>query len=345
MPKKITSDKDFITFLVMVVVLILPIIITLQSIDIPVKSVFISDTGTVSMTKDAHKQGKKSHLDVSPLGYTWSLSIFIVPIIAIWAWLHLKFKDKLVKKTFWLTLGILTPIGFLLDIVFGDLFFIFPNKNAYLGIYLPAYDYELNAWKLILPIEEFIFYATGFIAVLSIHMWCDEHWFGAYNKVYSTEEHKVEVHKYKGIVRNLHIPSLFFGAILIAAAVLYKKYGNHAHNSGFPGYFMFLVVIAIVPAIAFFHTAKALINWRAFSFTFFYVLLISLIWEATLANPYGWWWYNYDQIMGIQIEPWSSIPIEASILWGVVTFTTVVVYKTIKIWLLSGKTLRKFFLG
>ena len=348
MSKKLTSDKDFITFLMMVVIVLLPVILTIHTIKVPVNSVFQSDTTAVSapmVTTDNPIPEKKHHPNASPLGYTWSLSLFIIPIITIWIWLRFSFKDKIIEKTFWLTIGILTPIGFLLDLVFGNLFFIFPNKDAYLGIYLPGYNFELNAWTLSLPIEEFIFYATGFMAILSLHMWCDEHWFGAYNKLRSSAEHEVEIRKLKGIMRNLHIPSLIFGAILIVAAVLYKKYGNHEHNSGFPGYFTFLVLIAIVPAIAFFHTAKVLINWRAFSFTFFFVLLISLIWEATFANPYGWWWYNHEQMLGSFIEPWSTLPVEASLLWMAVTFTTVVVYKTIRIWLLSGKTFRTFFWG
>lgn len=349
MIKKPTSDKDFIIVLAMIIMMVIPVALTVRSIRVPDGKVFHLSTGTAShsiVAKATHKQIHKSPLDDSPFGYTWSLSLFIAPIIVIWSWLHLSFKDKLIKKTFWLTFGILTPVGFLLDIVFGDLFFIFPNKGAYLGIYLPAYDFEQSAWKLSLPIEEFIFYATGFMAILSIHMWCDEHWFGAYNKHnYSSEEFKAEVRKHEGIIKRLHIPSLIFGAILIIAAVFFKKYGDHAYKHGFPGYFTFLVVIAIVPAAAFFHTAKKLINWRAFSFTFFFFVMISLIWEATLANPYGWWWYNINQMMGLVIEPWSAIPIEASILWVAVTFTTVIIYYTIKIWLLSGKTFRKFFLG
>ena len=339
-----TRRMEFIAVIYMIAVLIIPVYLTLQSIQTPVKPVFISDSAIVSdatVVKDAHKQTGV----VSPHGYTWSLSFFVIIIIANWSWVHYFFREKFTEKSFWLTVAILIPIGYILDIVFGNLFFNFPNHHAVLGIHIPGYSFEKEAWIWDLPIEEFIFYTTGFIAILTVYLTCDDNWFELYNRFHYADEHETKIKEREGIIRNAHYPTLIIGAIMIVAAVLYKKYGAHEYNNGFPGYFTFLVVVAMIPSFVLFNTAKELINWRAVSFTIFYILLISILWEATLASPYGWWRYNYDQMMGIVIKPWSGLPIEAAMLWLVVTFTTVIVYNTIKIWLISGKTFRKFFWG
>ena len=51
---------------------------------------------------------------------------------------------------------------------------------------------------------------------------------------------------------------------------------------------MFLVLTAMLPSSALLPMAWEVINWRAVSLTMFTMLLTSLLWEATLAVPYGW---------------------------------------------------------
>ena len=336
-----TPKKDFVMLLSMIAVIAIPAFLALRSIHIPGELVFPSDV---------HKPMQKVYpLKCSPYGYTWSLSIFIAPILTSWIYLHYiikKYKPRLkhlkyVNKAFWLTIGILIPIGFILDLVLGNLFFDFPNQGATLGIHLPGYDFEKGTWKLDLPIEEFIFYATGFIAILSIYIWGNEDWFETSNRYKWNTRHGLLPPEMSTIIAFRPITGITIGAVLIAGAVLYKKFGPHGYHDGFPGYFTYLVAVAIVPAILFLKTARELINWRAFSFTLFFVLLISLLWEATLASPYGWWRYNYDQMMGLVINPWSGLPIEAALLWLVVTFTTTIVYETIFIWVVNKKRLPK----
>jgi hypothetical protein len=142
-----------------------------------------------------------------------------------------------------------------------------------------------------------------------------------------------------------HPKSLAIGLILILCSIIYKIFFIHPYQGGFPGYFIFLVIASFIPSVAFFKTTYRFINWRAFSSTFFFILLISLLWEATLASPYQWWGYNHDQMLGITIGAWASLPIEAVLVWMAVTFTTVIVYEAIKIWLSSGKGIKKAFLG
>ncbi len=148
---------------------------------------------------------------------------------------------------------------------------------------------EMREWEVIfsrilspfgfekeIPIEEFIFYITGFMAVLLIYIWCDEYWLEAYNIDYKAEAQEMD-------------------------------------------------------RIVVFHPKS--------------LLLVSLIWEATLAAPYQWWGYNYNQMLGITIGAWYKLPIEAVIVWLMVTFTTVIIYKVLKIWLNSKKKVKHAFFG
>jgi len=260
--------------------------------------------------------------DPTPFGYTWSLLLFIVPIIAIVAWLHINHDEKFIRKSFYLTIGILIPVSFILDIALGNSFFTFLNRNATVQVYLPGYDFSERKWLWNLPIEEFFFYGTGFIAILLFYVWCDEYWLLAYN----VPDYRAETKDIKRIL-TFHSWSILLGIFLIIIAVIYKKFFSHPYHEGFPGYFTFLTAVSIIPSCAFFKTASRFINWRAFSFTFFFLLLISLLWEATLATPFQWWGYNYKQMLGITIGAWSRLPIEAVMLWMSVTFTTVIIYE------------------
>jgi len=105
--------------------------------------------------------------------------------------------------------------------------------------------------------------------------------------MYDVADYRMESKKIDRLGR-LHPPSVILGIALIAAAVVYKKAFSPVRE-GFPEYFTFLVLAAFFPAAGFFPTARRFINWRAFSLTLFLILLVSLLWEATLAVTYQWW--------------------------------------------------------
>src|SRR5207247_11094851 len=139
------------------------------------------------------------------------------------------------------------------------------------------------------------------------------------------------------------LTAFVLGVGLIAAAILYRRLLSGA-SEGVPWYFIYLVCASFIPSAGFFHTAQPFINWRAFSFTFFLLLLISLLWEVTLALPYGWWGYRPRALIGLHIGAWSGLPIEAVCVWLAVTFTTVITYEVIKIWkALATRALEAFF--
>jgi hypothetical protein len=189
------------------------------------------------------------------------------------------------------------------------------------------------------PIEEYVFYLAGFIATLLIYLWLDEYWLAAYN----VPDYRMESKRIDRLLR-FHPPSLILGLILIVAAVVYKK-ALSPIREGFPEYFIFLVFAAFVPSASFFPTVRRFINWHAFSFTLFFILLISLLWEATLAVPYQWWDYQPKQMIGLRIGAWAGLPIEAVGVWIAVTYATVTVFEIVKLWQASEKPMKDAFLG
>jgi len=268
----------------------------------------------------------------SPFGYTVSLLLFIIPIIVIAFWFIPCEEIKISRKAFWWTIGILFPLGALLDFLFASRFFLFPNAGATLGIKAPA----LGNW---VPVEEYIFYFTGFIAILLLYIWLDEYWLSAYTVPGSADDRT----DFDRLLR-FHPESLLLAVVLIAVAFIYRRLFAPA-LPGFPEYFLFLVLGALVPSSILFPSARPVINWRALSLTMFMILLISLLWEVTLALPYGWWNFQDDAMLGLRITAWARLPIEEVFVWVAVTYATVIVYEIVKRWKASGRPAKRAFLG
>lgn len=296
-----------------IIILLVPVIFTLNSVKHPGVWTYTSNNPT-------------------PLGYTISLSLFLCPMFAIGWWFMRNKNVSFQKPAFLWSVTLLSATGVVLDILFGNMFFVFNNHNAVLGITLPAVHGEI-------PIEEFIFYITGFITVLLIYIWCDEYWLEKYN----VPDYKTASSNINKILQ-FHPMSLFMALLLISFAVAYKKLFA-TEPGGFPWYFIYLTVVALTPSLAFYKSVRSFINWRALSFTFFVIVLISLIWEVTLALPYQWWDYKHAAMMGIYIKAWHNLPIEAVIVWFAVSYATVIIYETMKIWRASGKPFKQVFIG
>jgi hypothetical protein len=293
--------------------LVLPAALTLQTVQHP---------GRLEITST----------NPTPLGYTVSLLLFLVPAAVLLWWLRQRRDLARQRRACGRTLAVLVPLGFLLDLLFGNAFFTFPNPAATVGLRVPAVGGPL-------PLEEFIFYLSGFGVVLLTYVWADEYWMAAYN----IPDYAAATAGIPRLVQ-FHWPSLAVGAGLLVAAVLYEKLWSPV-PVGFPWYVTYLVVAGFVPAVGFFRTAQPFINWRALSFTFFFIVLVSLLWEATLALPYGWWGYRAAAMLGLTIGAWSQLPVEAVGVWLAVSFTTVIGYEVVKIWLATGKRALAAFFG
>ena len=260
----------------------------------------------------------------SPYGYPVSLLIFLVPILVIAFWFLPQERIVVSKRAFWWTVGIHFPLGAGLDFFFAQFFFRFPNPRATLGIEAPALGAPV-------PVEEYIFYLTGFLAILLLYIWLDAFWLSAYS-IPDTNGLRVGFQRLLGF----HTRSLIVAVVLIGGAIVFRKLAQPG-VPGFPGYLTFLVLTALLPSIVLYGAVRQVINWRAVSLTVFMILLTSLLWEATLAIPYGWWSYQPGSMVGIYIRAWDNLPIEAVLLWIAVTFATVLVYETIRCWHASGR--------
>jgi hypothetical protein len=269
--------------------------------------------------------------EASPYGYTVSLLLFIVPICVIGLWLVPRERVAISKKSFLRTIAILFPLGAGLDFFFANSFFTFPNPGATLRVTAPALHGGV-------PIEEYVFYFTGFVSVLLLYIWLDEYWLAAYGVPSDARERA----QFDRLLR-FHWPSMIGAIILIAAAIAYRK--AFIPEPGFPAYFTFLVIGALGPSAALLPSAMPVINWRALSLTLFILLLTSLLWEVTLALPYGWWGFQDARMIGIRITAWSGLPIEEVFIWIGVTYATVIVYEIVRRWQSSGKRIKHALLG
>jgi hypothetical protein len=275
--------------------------------------------------------GQIGPAEPSPYGYTVSLLLFVVPILVVGFWLAPREKVQISKQSLVRTIAILFPVGAGLDFFFARRFFTFPNAGATLQIIAPALGGGV-------PVEEYIFYLTGFVAVLLLYVWLDEYWLAAYSVPAEARERA----QFDRLLR-FHPQSLGWALALIAAAILYKKVV--LAEPGFPGYFLFLVIGALGPSAVLLPAAMPVINWRALSLTLFTILLTSLLWEVTLALPYGWWGFQPNAMIGVRITAWSGLPIEEIFVWIGVTYATVIVYEIVRRWKASGKNIRHALAG
>ena len=95
--------RPALTLVQILAVVALPATLTLMTVEDPGKLQFSTD-------------------DPTPLGYTWSLLLFILPMTYLAWWFLRHRRITFQKKSFWTTQAILVPLGFLLDIFFGRLF-------------------------------------------------------------------------------------------------------------------------------------------------------------------------------------------------------------------------------
>ena len=127
------------------------------------------------------------------------------------------------------------------------------------------------------------------------------------------------------------VPSILLGGgLAIVAAVVVKQFTSAP--GWFPGYFTFIVIFVAVPSLMIFRIGFRFINLPAFQFTVLTIVIIAMLWEVTLALPYGWWGYRPSQMIGLFIRPWSDLPIEAAMLWVAAAWSNVSTYELARLW-------------
>ncbi len=146
----------------------------------------------------------------SPYGYTVSLLLFLVPIVVIAFWFVPLEGVKISKKAFWWTIGLLFPLGASLDFFLRIYFDLSESKGDAWG--------ESPALGGGVPVEEYLFYLLGFIAVLLMYIWLDEYWLSAYTVPAESAE-RVNFRR----LLEFHPQSAVLGVVLIGAAIFSRR--------------------------------------------------------------------------------------------------------------------------
>jgi hypothetical protein len=102
-PDRETPDRDIRIIIGMLLCVAVPTALTHATIKVPVRDMHMSDNPT-------------------PLGYTVSLLLFIVPVLVIARW-HLSRGNEFDRRAFLWSGTFMAGVGALLDILFGSAFF------------------------------------------------------------------------------------------------------------------------------------------------------------------------------------------------------------------------------
>lgn len=270
----------------------------------------------------------------SRCNYTWSLLVFCLPTAAISYWfLRTPERDlHLIRSAFWVTLILLFSTGLLLNLLFADNFFEYPNTEAVIGWTVPSLDFFSVDREHPIPVEEFGFYLFGFLMMLLVYIWGDLYFFSEYRRKPPVAE----------AIVGFSWKPFTAGVLLLGAIWAHCVLRPTGH---FPGYLTYLVLIPILVTTLLWRTAEPGINWRAYNFMFVLVLALSVVLEVTLGLPQGWWAYQQRWMVGISVSSWSDLPIEAVLVWFVAAIATVVTFESAKRFLHMKKPLPERFLG
>jgi hypothetical protein len=283
-----------------------------------------------------------NHSDYSGThAYTWSLALLYIPLVYLLAFWYPRFKDRPpVLKALAGRLAFTAGAWILLDILFANMFFRFPDPNAYIRrLMIPGYSWDGDCgsgWTLFnvscyvrsIPLEEVFFYIGGGALLMMMYMWATEDFYRAYA---APREAYLNVAK-GGPLVHWNRRLILIGLAILAAGVLVKKYGWwHDYHEGLPYYLFAELVLVFVPLSALYDRVRPLTNIRAFVFVLPLHALVSVVWETTLALPYGWWDYQHRAMMGVSISAWSNMPLEAGGLWLSVGWSAMFMYEATKV--------------
>jgi len=324
----------------MVVVLLIAAAFTLDSIDKTMPAVLQVDP------------------EASPLGYTRSLSLVYLPILVLLWW----FKAHPDHNTQdWVglkhTLYFLVPLWSLVDVIAAPSIFRFPNCKATLEWYVPAW-LPGQGFSGRVPVEEFFFYLGASLLFLLLYLWSKVVWFPQPVPKGSLRDRaraSVPVVTFRWWVLGVMLLTIAVAAIGKQLAGVDAPFPFQAvgcdipqpehKGTGFPLYLAVLLLIAVGPIALLWRKMIPLINNQAMLFSVLTGVLISLMWEATLALPYGWWDYNHHWMLGLFIRPWYDLPVEAALLWFCGGVGSVVLFELFKSQHASGVGFWRFLFG
>jgi hypothetical protein len=281
---------------------------------------------TLSTVRASPRYGHED-ANPTPLGYTVSLLIFLVPLLVLFGWHFRHGKGTTSRRALiWSTIGV-AVIGFVLDLGFAHSFFTYRNTGATLGIRVAGWSFGDMQWvRDYIPVEEFAFYILGALFMITMYVWADVDWMPAY----SPKEFDARAKEQPRLIHLSGVAAAFWLLVAVLGLAV-KRYGPNP--DGIPGYFLFLMVLGFLPTFLCIKGVAPFVNWRAFAYSYSILLFIELLYETTLGVPYDWWNYKREHMLGIHLTAWSDLPIEAVLLWMVVAWDCVIAFEVCRVFL------------
>ncbi|MBM4783873.1 MAG: hypothetical protein GQE15_39895 [Archangiaceae bacterium] len=239
-------------------------------------------------------------------GYTWSLLVFAVPSLAMARGLSSRGLLGAMERPLWRAWALLVPMGVALNFAFADDFFVYPSRQAIAGLTVPALDLGSIDRAHPIPLEEFAFYALGFLAMLLGYAWCDAVlWPKTAQRAAGAP----------GWLEGVTAPLLLVGGGVMVADQT-------------PSYWSYLSLVPLPVTLVGWPLVRGRLNVPALTVTTAIVVLASFLWEAVLAVPRGWWGYQPDAMLGVHL---FGLPLEATIVWGLAPVTTAVCFELLRL--------------
>lgn len=240
-------------------------------------------------------------------GYTWSLLVFAVPSLAIARSLSGHHLLKRLQRPVLEAWAVLVPMGVVLNLLFADDFFTYPDGAAVSGVSVPAFDFTGIDWAHPIPLEEFAFYGLGFLTMLLGYAWADE----------------VLLPGRSGARRGAPgwLEATMAPLALVVAGVVLA-------DGSKPSYWTYLSLVPLPVTLLLWPVVRARLNVPALLVTMAVLFVSSLVWEAGLAVPRGWWGYQTDATLGRAL---FGVPIEAVVVWVLAPVTTAVLFEALRL--------------
>jgi hypothetical protein len=290
-------------------------------------------------------------------GYTKSLALVYLPWVFLLIWYKAN-KDALqlsaIGKALTQNALVVAGIWVALDVFLANLIFQFPDARAHIkALEIPGYSwadncqtlrtiFDLSCYKRSIPFEEVLFYLGSAALLRMLYMWGAEDMFKAYSL--PREVYKRDALDAVPLI-DWNKRLLVTPVVLLAIGIALKKLGPHPFHDGLPYYLFAQLVIVFLPLSALYNRVHQFTNPRAFLFVMVLQVLISVVWEATLAAPYGWWDYRMTAMVGLVAVPWSRLALEACFLWVSVAWGVMFMYEASKIKALTGLSWRDVLWG
>lgn len=240
-------------------------------------------------------------------GYTSSLLVFAVPSLLMARALARRGLLGSMERPLWRAWALLVPMGVALNFAFADDFFVYPDRQAIAGLTVPALDWGSIDHAHPIPLEEFAFYALGFLAMLLGYAWCDA--------VLWPKPTLRAAAGAPGWLEGATAPLLLVGAGVMV-------------SDGTPSYWSYLSLVPLPVTLVGWPLVRGRLNLPAVMVTTAIVVLTSVLWEAVLAVPRGWWGYQPDAMLGVNV---LGLPVEATIVWALAPVTTAVCFELLRL--------------